>query len=97
MFVGLGFFPAGVMGLLSAGAPGVQQEQMTQNGQPRHVSSLNQFAALLHKNVLLLAASRGSLFKCFSVWGSLVFRLAVPAVFFTIMLLPKYYIPVRVC
>lgn len=76
---------------------GAHQEvhHMAQNGQPRHVSWLTQFIALLHKNVLLLAASRGSPLKRFSGWGSLLFRLAVPALFFTIMLLPKYYIPVR--
>lgn len=57
-----------------------------------------QFTALLHKNVLLSTRNKKSLFgNKLSGWGGYLVQLLVPALFFGIMYLPKYFIPVRVC
>ncbi|KAF5833388.1 hypothetical protein DUNSADRAFT_10320 [Dunaliella salina] len=61
---------------------------------PRRVSKLSQFRALLHKNVLLQTRDRKSpLGGKLGGWGAFAFQLCVPAFFFLVMWLPKYYIP----
>lgn len=62
---------------------------------PRAVSRRAQFTALLHKNVLLSTRNKKSLLGSkLSGWGGYVVQLLVPALFFSIMYLPKHFIPV---
>lgn len=54
-------------------------------------SKTRQFLAVLHKNFLLQVRSRKS-FLGVGGWGAFVLQLLVPAAFFALMCIPKYYI-----
>lgn len=54
-------------------------------------SGWRQFAAVLHKNLILQCRGRGS-FLGVSGWGALLLQLLVPVAFVGLMWLPKYYI-----
>lgn len=52
---------------------------------------LRQFAAVLHKNVILQIRSRRTTLGL-GGWGSLIFQILVPVAFFSLMCIPKHYI-----
>lgn len=59
-------------------------------GQLRRLQ-LRQFAAVLHKNLLLQTRARKSILGI-GGWGALLLQLLTPVAFFSLMCIPKYYI-----
>lgn len=71
-----------------------EQPQPAARGYPRPgraVSRVQQFLALLKKNALLQARTRGGVFGL-GAWASLALQLLAPALFFLILCIPKYWI-----
>ena len=57
------------------------------------VSRIRQFGAVLHKNYLLQTrTSRAHTYLGAAGWAALLIEIAIPAVFFTLMCIPKHYL-----
>jgi hypothetical protein len=73
----------------------MQQPRSTHDAAPPATTSsrARQFAAVLHKNVLLSVRGRRSTFLGgVGGWPALLLQVALPALFFSLMCIPKYYI-----
>ena len=58
----------------------------------QRATRLSQFAAVLKKNFILQTRSRKALFGI-GGWAALLLEVFVPGLFFLLMCIPKYYIP----
>jgi hypothetical protein len=68
----------------------INNRGMMDAGQLRRLQ-LRQFAAVLHKNLLLQTRARKSILGI-GGWGALLLQLLTPVAFFSLMCIPKYYI-----
>lgn len=61
-------------------------------GTRQQPSQLAQFSAVLKKNFILQTRSRKAFFGI-GGWGALLLEMFIPGLFFLLMCIPKYYIP----
>ena len=70
-------------------SPSVTQQAASARQRP---SQLAQFAAVLKKNFIIQTRSRKTFFGI-GGWTALLFEMFVPGLFFLLMCIPKYYVP----